>query len=280
MHTSIEKHDRVKPGRDLAKAVDLFYQISSCVLLTQDFKKLNGNLYKLFRELLPCDRVCVFPLNENGSKLDRVFFVNGRERHGSALEYLSAEMAGKVMRTRDVVIHNSYPPSDAARHQQKMVRSAIVAPVIFCGEVVGIISAQSCRPKRFTSNDAKLLQIICSQLGGVLNRGVSAPDNNKTNQQHGLEKLSMIMDLAKNISHEMNQPLTGISGFCALIKEQINADHSIYHDLTQIENQARRLEELIYNFQNIVRLNLPKEVQNHQSPQSAEFHSACSGIGK
>ncbi|MFQ5636827.1 MAG: sensor histidine kinase [bacterium] len=68
------------------------------------------------------------------------------------------------------------------------------------------------------------------------------------------EKISSVLELAVDVSHEMNQPLTGISGFCALIKEQISEAEPIYQDVLQIEKQARRLEQLVNKFQSIAQI--------------------------
>ncbi|MFQ5601881.1 MAG: histidine kinase dimerization/phospho-acceptor domain-containing protein [bacterium] len=68
------------------------------------------------------------------------------------------------------------------------------------------------------------------------------------------KKLQSVLELAEMIGHEMNQPLTGIAGYCALIKEEIDQDHPIYRDVVQIEKQARRLEDLVFEFQNIIHI--------------------------
>jgi len=65
------------------------------------------------------------------------------------------------------------------------------------------------------------------------------------------QKLVSIVDLARSIAHELNQPLTGISGYCALIQEAIDPSNPIYQDVAEIQRQALRLEDLVIKFQNI-----------------------------
>lgn len=68
------------------------------------------------------------------------------------------------------------------------------------------------------------------------------------------EKLQSVIELAGAVAHELNQPLTGITGYCALIKEEIDNAHPLYKDISEIEKQAARLEKLVNKFQNIARL--------------------------
>ncbi len=65
------------------------------------------------------------------------------------------------------------------------------------------------------------------------------------------EKLKSVLELATKISHEMNQPLTGIAGYCDLIAEQLDPDNPLSRDIAQIRKQAERLEKLVNRFQSV-----------------------------
>lgn len=68
------------------------------------------------------------------------------------------------------------------------------------------------------------------------------------------EKLQTVIELAGAVGHELNQPLTGITGYCALLKEDLDEDHPIYKDIEEIEKQATRLEKLVRKFQKITHI--------------------------
>lgn len=70
------------------------------------------------------------------------------------------------------------------------------------------------------------------------------------------EKLLSIIGVARSLAHELNQPLTGISGYAALIVEAVNDGNSesIMSDLENILEQASRLESLIFKFQSIAHI--------------------------
>jgi len=68
------------------------------------------------------------------------------------------------------------------------------------------------------------------------------------------QKLQHIIEFARSIAHELNQPLTGISGYCTLIQEVLEANNPIRADLAEIQKQSYRLEELVIKFQNIAHI--------------------------
>lgn len=68
------------------------------------------------------------------------------------------------------------------------------------------------------------------------------------------ERLKTAVDLARTVAHELNQPLTGVVGYCSLIREGMSPEDKFYEDIKKIERQAERIEELIKKFQNIVRV--------------------------
>ncbi|MFQ5707455.1 MAG: histidine kinase dimerization/phospho-acceptor domain-containing protein [bacterium] len=67
------------------------------------------------------------------------------------------------------------------------------------------------------------------------------------------DQLQSILESAASISHEMNQPLTGITGYCMLIQEDLNQDDPLYEEVGEIKKQAIRLEELVQRLQQIIR---------------------------
>jgi PAS domain S-box-containing protein len=69
----------------------------------------------------------------------------------------------------------------------------------------------------------------------------------KTTQQQLIQSSKMIAlgQLAAGISHELNQPLTGIKGFAQACLLNIDKHDSTYEDLTKIIEQANRMNEII-----------------------------------
>lgn len=127
-------------------------------------------------------------------------------------------------------------------------KANLVSPIIIQDGVFGIISIRSHNQKLFAEQDAYLLSIIASHIG------LSLQSSKLVEEQAQKEELQSIVELVSSVGHEFNQPLTGITGYCALIKEDLQESDTIYKDIERIEKQAGRLEKLIFKFQNLLQL--------------------------
>jgi len=134
------------------------------------------------------------------------------------------------------------------RENRILSKSGIVTPIVTNDEIFGLINMTSANPDLFTERDAFLMSIVASQLGLALENFKQAVEIEEK------EKLRSMVELASSVGHELNQPLTGITGYCALIKEDLKESDSIYNDIVEIEKQATRLEKLVYKFQNLLYL--------------------------
>ncbi|HHM23856.1 MAG TPA: GAF domain-containing protein [Bacteroidetes bacterium] len=68
------------------------------------------------------------------------------------------------------------------------------------------------------------------------------------------ERTRMAVEMAGSIAHELNQPLTGILGYCSLLLEDLDPESEIAEDVRLIEEQAARIAQLVRKFQNVVKI--------------------------
>ncbi len=68
------------------------------------------------------------------------------------------------------------------------------------------------------------------------------------------EKYKAVLNLAAAVAHELNQPLTGITCYCSLLLEDMKEGDKNYEEISEIDVQANRLNELITKIQSLARV--------------------------
>ncbi len=97
---------------------------------------------------------------------------------------------------------------------------------------------------RNVSGERQILEIIMDK----------TQDRRLEEEKAKVEVLETVMAMAGTIAHELNQPLTGITGLISLILEETEPGDEMYETFKEIENQAIRIRELVRKFQNITRV--------------------------
>ncbi len=137
------------------------------------------------------------------------------------------------------------------------IGSMMIVPIVSAGPSRDLLCIGAADASWHEQDAKALLDIVAAQLASALeirwfrqlSRSGSFPG----------EEFQSVVQLARAVVHEFNQPLTGISGYCALIKEELQDNGQLYRDIDEIEKQARRLEELVQQFHSVANLtNVPK----------------------
>ncbi|MFQ5768954.1 MAG: histidine kinase dimerization/phospho-acceptor domain-containing protein [bacterium] len=266
------KQDKLK----LSERFDTLYKISQFVQSESDLEKLNWSIYQLVCGVIALDAFYIGLYYEKDNLLDLIFIIDEGKRYPRVLESIGTGFCSRAILKKETVILNrtvedikslSRQEIKTIGNRERISKSIIVSPLIISDQVVGVVSAQSYGQIIYSEAETKLLSIIGSQVAGVWqnawNLQSMSVDKDELNASEIIgqplefmqtEKLRSVLKLAFTLAHEMNQPLTGISGYCALIREEIEEDHPIYKDIKQIEKQAQRLEQLINKFQTIAQL--------------------------
>jgi len=102
--------------------------------------------------------------------------------------------------------------------------------------------------KMFSGNSLLTSILDCLEIERV--KDVSALKHLKERVEQ-IQKDEKAIAYAKHLTHELNQPLTGISGLISLILEETSEVDAHYENLKEIEKQADRLQGMIQKFQNL-----------------------------
>jgi signal transduction histidine kinase len=145
--------------------------------------------------------------------------------------------------------------------------SEICAPLKDGERVFGIINVESSQPNAFTANDL----IAIESLAGILSAVVASADQYRHLQdtirqlrqtqnelkarmdaQQAAEnrllqaaKLAAVGEMAAGIAHELNNPLTTVTGFTELVLEDLPPEADYRDELEMIQREAKRAVEVV-----------------------------------
>ncbi len=120
------------------------------------------------------------------------------------------------------------------------------------GRILGAIRTAHKRASKFDEEDAKLLSILASHMAvAVENSGLYEDVRTqmrelKDTQEQLVQsaKLAAIGELASNVAHEINNPLTSILGYTELMKDEDELS-TLKKDLEIIEKESLRAREIV-----------------------------------
>jgi signal transduction histidine kinase/HAMP domain-containing protein len=121
------------------------------------------------------------------------------------------------------------------------------------GDLIGAIRVANKKSGDFTEEDVNPLAILANNLSVALENSKLYEDLKKQMQelQNAQEqliqaaKLVAIGELASNVAHEINNPLTSILGYAELIKEETDLN-SIMKDVDVIESESLRARDIVH----------------------------------
>lgn len=177
-------------------------------------------------------------------------------------------VTGRVSQTGEsIMINNAVQDKLYKPLKGWEARSEICVALKDGGDILGIIDVESREQNAFLHNDL----IAMESLAGILAAVVSSANqyqklqetvrqlrltevelNARMEAQQSAEnrllqaaKLAALGEMAAGIAHELNNPLTTVTGFSELILDELPADSSYREDLKMVLREARRASDVV-----------------------------------
>ncbi len=267
--------------------VSTLYLLTNQVSSSLDLNVVLGSVMDMLKEVLNCRGGCIFLLDEKrewlemraSSGIKPYWQREARMRLGEGIGGQVAETAQPVY-IPDTHLHPDFIVFDP------VVRSLLVVPLIFKGEVIGTLNVDDDEPNAFSEDVSRLLSIAAAQAAAAIQTARLYTDlkerAEKLAQAHKelQESDRLRAEFVQNMSHELRTPLTFVRGYVELLLE------GRLGPLTEQQKQglgivAQRTKTIIELVNDILALQQVERGELHFAPLSMEeiARSAIEGAG-
>jgi len=243
----------------------VLFNISQLLQINNKPKQIFTNVLSLTQKIIPFERSALYLYDSRTKQVELTASIGDPIDLVDQFHFEKGNgLSGWIAEVRRPVKLGNLHHGDTA--DQKTVRSFLSVPLLLNDELVGVLNCGHTQPQAFESNDLVRLQIIGSQIAGIVehvrstialkqkNAELEAVNTELRTTQHKLiesEKLAIIGEMAVSLSHEINNPLTIISGTTQLLHDEIKSikDSESFSDIhTQfelIEKQIQRIASVL-----------------------------------
>lgn len=215
-----------------------------------DSKHLAREIIKILEETLGYEHAAILIADELSESLTPFAVSDQGEGPGFVekdFEYISSKNfrrgfgitgwvaeQGKAIRSKDVRQDHRYVGI------RDDITSELCVPMLFRGQVIGVINIESATPNAYSESDERILEIIASQVAVAI-------ENNRLHQALvQSQKMDAIGRLTSGISHDFNNLLTVINGFTEILLDRNDLTGEPRKYLEKIELAGRQAAEITH----------------------------------
>lgn len=250
---------------------ELLAQLVEVLSSIVDLQKMLASVTDLITNFFKLQRIAIL-LEDEGTHIYSVLVHKGFrlgsyqslsfDREHPFIRYYNDRlgMSALIYDELDVIQPTSGIP---LREEMEKLGLALVVPIFWKTHPLGLFLLGTKQSGDiYTSEDLKLLDIITRQAATSIqnallyNKVQQQMDElriSKTEQLIQSAKLASIGELATNVAHEINNPLTSILGFTSIVLDDIDENDPHKENLMIIESEAMRSREIVRNLLDFAR---------------------------
>ncbi len=169
---------------------------------------------------------------------------------------LMADVAGSLAAFGEPIVVADYNAWQGRSLPQEHANFRAVAgvPLKFKGQVIGTLTVLDDRPdKQFVDEDVQLLELLAPQAAiSIRNARLYQELGERIKAQQLAEsrlvrsaRLAAVGEMAAGVAHELNNPLTTVTGFVELVLEELPPDSPQRDDLELVLQEAHRARGVV-----------------------------------
>ena len=233
----------------LAQENELLVEIGRIISSSLDIDRVYAGFAEQLRTLIPFDRLAISLVNLEDNSFSNAYVlgetVPGRGR--GEVNSLDGTITGEaVVSRRPLVIQGDLEQLEKQYPNSIGFRSVVLAPMIYRGELFGILNARSSVQNAYTDKDAEILSRVAAEITPAVANSLLYADIVRT-QQELARSNDDLEQFAYAASHDLQEPLRTISSYIGLIRDRYGGslDETAKEFIQFAIDGAERMRKLI-----------------------------------
>ncbi|HEX5081142.1 MAG TPA: PAS domain S-box protein, partial [Blastocatellia bacterium] len=237
-----------------AESIRRLQALTDSALARLTLDDLLQEMLARIRELLETDSAAILLLTEDERSLAVRAMIGLEVDVAGQLVPVGKGTVGSIAASRVPLIVEDLTTRDVINYSLgQRARSRIGAPLIVEGRLIGVIHADTTRTRRFTEDDARLLQLAADRVALAIEHARLYEVERQARRQ--AEEANRTKDeFLAIVSHELRSPLNAILGYAALLSHGGLDASKVKHAADVIERSGRAQAQLIEDLLDTARI--------------------------